>query len=141
MVSTGLQELDQLLGNGYPDRSSILVVGPPGIGKEALGYRFAQSGLLQGDFCLYATRLSVSEVLQDVRAYNIEPWLQPTWLSGHGGHGKLDLNDLTGLSFNIKEVVGKADDRRVRVITDVLSSLLMLNPPETVYRFLSQLWW
>jgi len=35
--------------------------------------------------------------------------------------------------------VGKADDRRVRVITDVLSSLLMLNPPETVYRFLSQL--
>ncbi len=139
MVSTGLQELDQLLGNGYPDRSSILVVGPPGIGKEALGYRFAQSGLLQGDFCLYATRLSVSEVLQDVRAYNIEPWLQPTWLSGHGGQGKLDLNDLTGLSFNIKEVVGKADDRRVRVITDVLSSLLMLNPPETVYRFLSQL--
>jgi circadian clock protein KaiC len=139
LVSTGLQELDQLLGNGYPDRSSILVVGPPGIGKEVLGYRFTQSGLLQGDFCLYATRLSVSEILQDVRAYNIEPWLQPTWLAGQGGQERLDLNDLTSLSFNIKQAVVKADDRRVRVITDVLSSLLMLNPAETVYRFLSQL--
>ncbi|MBO0887882.1 hypothetical protein J2P12_02145 [Candidatus Bathyarchaeota archaeon] len=139
MVSTGLKELDQLLGTGYPDRSSILIVGPPGIGKEVLGYRFAQSGMLQGDLCLYATRLSVSEVVQDVKAYDVEPWLQPTWLASQGGKERLDVNDLTGLSFKVKEIVRSADDRRVRVVTDVLSSLLMLNPPETVYRFLSQL--
>jgi circadian clock protein KaiC len=139
MVSTGLPELDQLLGGGYPARSSILLVGPPGIGKESLGYRFIQSGLLQRDLCLYATRLSVSDILQDVRAYNIEPWLQPLWLASQGAQQKLDLNDLTGISFGIKEIIRKAEDKRVRVVTDVVSSLLMLNPAETVYRFLSQL--
>ena len=139
MASTGLKELDQLLGGGYPDRSSILVVGPPGIGKEALAYRFTQSGMLQGNLCLYATRLSVSEVLQDVRAYNVEPWLQPTWLARQGGQEKLDVNDLTGLSVRLKDLVRNSKDRHVSIVTDVLSSILMLNPPDTVYRFLSQL--
>lgn len=139
MVSTGLRELDQLLGGGYPDRSSILIVGPPGIGKESLGYRFTQSGLLQGDFCLYATRLSVSEVLQDVKAFNVEPWLQPLWLASQGSQVKLDVNDLTSLSFNIKENIRKAGDKHVRIVADVLSSILMLNPADIVYRFLSQL--
>jgi len=73
MVSTGLKELDKLLGSGYPDRSSILVVGPLGIGKEAVGYWFAQSGLLRGDACIYVTRLSVSEVLQDIKASGFSP--------------------------------------------------------------------
>lgn len=139
MVSTGLNQLDQLLGGGYPSRSSILLVGPPGIGKEALGYRFTQSGLLQGDLCVYATRLSVNEVVEDVRAFNIDPWLQPIWLASNGGQARLDLNDLAGLSFSIKDSIRKAEDKRVRIVTDVLSSLLMLNQPDTVYRFLSQL--
>jgi circadian clock protein KaiC len=139
MVSTGLRELDQLLGGGYPERSAILIIGPPGIGKESLGYRFTQSGLLQGDLCLYATRLSVSEVLQDIKAFNIDPWLQPLWLASNGGQVKIDVNDLTSLSFNIKETIRKAGDRSVRIVADVLSSILMLNPPDTVYRFLSQL--
>ncbi len=62
MVSTGVEELDRLLKEGYPEKSAILVAGPPGIGKETLGYWFMQSGLSQGDFFLYITRLAVSEV-------------------------------------------------------------------------------
>jgi KaiC/GvpD/RAD55 family RecA-like ATPase len=56
MASTGLEQLDKLLGGeSYPDKSAILEVGPAGIGKEALGYWFTRSGLLQGDFCVYLT--------------------------------------------------------------------------------------
>ena len=139
MVSTGLNELDQLLGGGYPDRSSILVVGPPGIGKEALGYRFTQSGMLLGDSCLYATRLSVSDVVQDVKGYKIEPWLDPLWLASNGSKERLDINDLTSLSFKIKEIIAEAGERRIRITTDVLSSLLILYPADTIYRFLTQL--
>ncbi len=69
MVSSGIEQLDQLLKFGYPDKSAILVVGLPGIGKEALGYWFTQRGLKEGDFCLYVTRLSVPEV----------QWLCDTW--------------------------------------------------------------
>jgi KaiC/GvpD/RAD55 family RecA-like ATPase len=48
-----------LLSDGYPEKSAMLVVGPPGIGKEALGYWFTLTGLAHGDFCLYVSRLSV----------------------------------------------------------------------------------
>jgi KaiC/GvpD/RAD55 family RecA-like ATPase len=128
------------MADGYPDKSAVLVVGPPGIGKEALGYWFTQVGLVQGDFCLYVTRLSVREVLQDVKGFGIDMGQKvPLWLASEGGQIKYDVNDLASLSFNIKEVLKKNTGRRIRIVIDVLSSLLMLNQPETVYKFLSQL--
>jgi KaiC/GvpD/RAD55 family RecA-like ATPase len=140
LPSTGLPSLDTLLVDGYPDKSTVLVVGPPGIGKEALGYWFTHSGLLQNDFCLYATRLSAREVLHDVKAFGIDfSQRVPFWFSSDGGEIKFNINDLASLSFNIKEIIKKNSDRRIRIVTDVTSSLLMLNPPDTIYKFLSQL--
>ena len=52
---------------------------------------------------------------------------------------RYDSSDLAGLSFAVKELLEKNHDKRIRIFADVLSSLLMLNPPETVYRFLTQL--
>jgi circadian clock protein KaiC len=141
LASTGVSSLDQLLGgDGYPDKSSILVVGPPGIGKEALGYWFTHSGLVQNDFCLYATRLSSREVLQDVKAFNVDfSQRVPFWFASEGGQIKFEISDLANFSHNIKETLRKNSDRRIRIVTDVVSSLLMLNPPETIYTFLNQL--
>ena len=140
MASSGVPALDKLLVDGYPDKSAILVVGPPGIGKEALGYWFTQTGLVQGDFCFYVTRLSVREVLQDVKGFGIDMQQKvPLWLSSDGGQIRYDVNDLAGLSFNIKEVLKQNAGRRIRIVVDVLSSLLMLNQPETIYKLLDQL--
>ena len=140
MASSGVPALDKLLADGYPDKSSILIVGPPGIGKEALGYWFAQTGLVQGDFCLYVTRLSVREVLQDVKGFGIDMQQRvPFWLSSDGGQVKYNVNDLASFSYNLKDVLKQNANRRIRVVIDVLSSLLMLNQPETIYRFLDQL--
>ena len=133
--------MDHLLGeDGYPDKSTILVVGPPGIGKEALGYWFIHSGLIQSDFCLYVTRLSVKEVLQDEKGFGVDTQQKvPLWFASSGGQIKYDVNDLAGLSFNIKETLKQNTGRRVRIVIDAISSLLMLNQPETIYRFLTQL--
>jgi circadian clock protein KaiC len=140
LVSSGVAALDPLLGDGFPDKSTILVVGPPGIGKEALGYWFTYSGLVQGDFCLYVTRLSVKEVLQDEKGFGIDTQQKvPLWFASEGGQIKYDVNDLAGLSYNIKETLRQNAGRRVRIVIDAISSLLMLNQPETVYRFLTQL--
>ena len=139
MVSTGLGELDQLLGGGYPNRSAILVVGPPGVGKEALGYWFTESGLAQTDFCLYVTRLAVSEVLEDLKAFHLGGSSQPEWLASEGSKLRCDVNDLVSLSFGIKQMLHNYGDKRARVVTDVVSTLLVLNPLETIYRFLTQL--
>jgi circadian clock protein KaiC len=140
LASSGIPALDSLLADGYPDKSAILVIGPPGIGKEALGYWFTSSGLIQGDFCLYVTRLSVKEVLQDEKGFGVDTQLKvPMWFASNGGQIKYDVNDLAGLSHNIKEVLKQNAGRRVRIVIDAISSLLMLNQPETIYRLLSQL--
>jgi KaiC/GvpD/RAD55 family RecA-like ATPase len=141
LPSSGIPALDKVLTvDGYPERSTVIAVGPPGIGKEALGYWFTQAGLTQGDFCLYVTRLSVKEVLQDEKGFGIDPQQNvPLWFASDGGQIKYDVNDLAGLSYSIKEVLKRNAGKRIRIVTDVLSSLLMLNPPETIYRFLTQL--
>jgi len=141
LVSSGVAALDPLLGDGYPDKSTILVVGPPGIGKEALGYWFTHSGLIQGDF-LYVTRLSVKEVLQDEKGFGIDTQQKvPLWFASQGGQMKYDVNDLAGHSQNIKETLKQNAGGRVRIVIDAVSSLLMLNQPETIYRFLTQLFY
>ena len=141
LASSGVPALDKLLGGeGYPDKSAVLVVGAPGLGKEALGYWFTQSGLGQGDFCLYVTKRSTQEVLKDARAFGLDFATRvPFWIAREGGEMKSNVNDLASLSFNIKEVLKKNADRRIRIVVDVISALLMLNPPETIYQFLSGL--
>jgi KaiC/GvpD/RAD55 family RecA-like ATPase len=140
LASTGIASLDKLLVDGYPDRSTILVVGPPGIGKEALGYWLISSALNQGDFSFYVTKRSVREVLRDANGFGIDYRQRvPMWMARAGGQIKYDINDLTGLSLNIKQTLKENANRRIRIATDVLSPLLMLNPPETIYRFLAQL--
>jgi KaiC/GvpD/RAD55 family RecA-like ATPase len=141
LASTGLPSLNNLLTDGYPDRSTILVVGPPGIGKEALGYWFTHSGLVQNDFALYVTRLSSKEVLQDSKAFGVDFSSKvPFWYSSdNSGYVKFNVNDLASLSYNIKDLMKRNKTRRSRITLDVLSSLLMLNAPETIYKFLTQL--
>lgn len=125
--------------DGYPDKSSILVVGPPGIGKEVLGYWFIRSGLVQGDYCLYATHRPVSDVLRDMRGVGISTDRAPEWISSSGSQVRCDLKDATSISYNIKEAVHRNRDGRVRIATDVLSPLLVLNPVESMYSYWSQL--
>lgn len=140
MASSGVPAIDELTSDGYPDKSAILIVGPPGIGKEALGYWFTQSGLTQGDFCVYVTRLPVREVLQDVKGFGVDMQRRvPFWMASDGGQAKFDVNDLASTSFGIKDLLKQNGSRRMRVVIDALSPLLMLNEAETVYKFLSQL--
>jgi circadian clock protein KaiC len=140
LVSTGVPSLDHLLGeDGYPERSSILVVGPPGIGKEVLGYWFVRSGLNQGDYCLYTTHRPVSDILRDMKGVGVGTERLPDWISSSGSPVRCDLRDSTSISHNIKEAVHMNKDRRVRVATDILSPLLVLNPVESMYSYWSQL--
>lgn len=89
---------------------------------------------------MYVTRLSVHEVLQDVKGFGIDYSQRvPLWFASAGGQVKYDVNDLAGLSYNVKEVLKQNTGRRARIVIDAVSSLLMLNPPETIYRFLTQL--
>jgi len=140
LVSTGIPSLDHLLGeDGYPDKSSILVIGPPGVGKEALAYWFTYSGLSAGDYCLYATHRPVGDVIRDMKGVGVPTAQVPDWIASSGSQLRCDLRNLASLSINIKEAVHRNSQRRVRVATDVMSPLLVLNPLESMYAFWSSL--
>jgi KaiC/GvpD/RAD55 family RecA-like ATPase len=138
-VSTGLCGLDVFLGGGYPDSSAILINGPPGVGKEALGYWFMRSGLKENDFCLYVSHMPVSHIQRDMEAYGINGNEAPCWVASVGCPNRCDLNDPTGISYIIKQLVEQNKGRRARIVTDVLSPLLVLNPADTMYRYWTQL--
>lgn len=48
-LSTGIQELDALMGGGIPEGDSLLVAGPSGTGKSVLATQFISAGLRAGE--------------------------------------------------------------------------------------------
>ena len=48
-LSTGIAELDEMLGGGILEGDSVLVAGPSGTGKSALATQFIAEGLRQGE--------------------------------------------------------------------------------------------
>ena len=77
--------------------------------------------------------------LRDMKGMGIGVERVPDWISSTGSPTKLDLRDSTSISFNIKQLVHQNVQRRVRVATDILSPLLVLNSLETMYNYWSQL--
>jgi circadian clock protein KaiC len=39
-ISTGLAQLDRMMGGGFPQHSTAMLIGPPGIGKTTVGLHF-----------------------------------------------------------------------------------------------------
>lgn len=52
-VSTGIAQLDQMLGGGVYRGSTVLVSGTPGAGKTSLAAHFADAAAAAGERCLY----------------------------------------------------------------------------------------
>jgi len=48
-ISTGIGELDAMMGGGIPEGDSLLLAGPSGSGKSTLSTRFIAEGLRQGE--------------------------------------------------------------------------------------------
>ncbi len=48
-LSTGVRELDVLMGGGIPEGDSVLVAGPSGAGKTVFGIQFIAEGLSRGE--------------------------------------------------------------------------------------------
>jgi KaiC/GvpD/RAD55 family RecA-like ATPase len=72
-------------------------------------------------------------------AFGLEGNQSPNWIASVGCPNRCDLNDPTNISFMIKQLVERNRGKRARIVTDVLSPLLVLNPADIMYRYWSQL--
>ena len=48
-ISTGVRDLDAVMGGGIPEGDSLLVAGPSGAGKTVMGIQFIADGLRRGE--------------------------------------------------------------------------------------------
>jgi circadian clock protein KaiC len=73
-VSTGIKELDEMLGGrGFYRGSSILLSGTAGTGKTTLSAAFADEACQRGERCLYfAFEESSNQILRDMRSVGID---------------------------------------------------------------------
>jgi TolB-like protein len=139
LASTGVPVLDNILAGGYPEKSAILVEGFSSNEKETLGYEFIRTGLDLAETCLYVTRLSQGDVVSDAKALGIDLDKGTSWMCPEGGDRGLVPEDLASISFGIKGALKENVGRKVRVVFDLTSPLLMENSTDSVYKFLGQL--
>lgn len=96
----------------------------------------------EGDTAAYVTVRTASEVEEDMKGYEV--WFERPiiWMDTTGSRPnslRFDANNLLDFSVNLKRLTTQAATTRLRVIIDVLSPLLLLNPTATIYRFFEQL--
>lgn len=73
-ISTGIQELDDMLGGkGYYRGSSILLSGTAGTGKSSLAAAFVNAACLRGERCLYFSfEESTEQIIRNMRSIGID---------------------------------------------------------------------
>ena len=122
-VSSGVPELDELLGGGPFRGSSILVSGTAGSGKSSVAAVYADAACRRGDRVLYlAFEESPSQLVRNMRSIGID-------LAQWRKEGRLEIVSTRPTSFGLEPHIA-AIDRDIRrvapdlVVIDPISSFL-----------------
>ena len=98
-LSTGVRELDAIMGGGIPEGDSLLVAGPSGAGKTVLGIQFIAEGLGQGEPGIVAMFEELpNEFMQRAASFGFD-------LDKHLKDGSLKLIYLRPLDLSVDETV------------------------------------
>jgi circadian clock protein KaiC len=72
-LTSGIKELDALMGGPIPWGFSVMIVGPPGIGKSSLAAQLAASAARHGKkVCMYSFEESISTLLGRCESLGID---------------------------------------------------------------------
>ncbi|MDI6916361.1 MAG: RAD55 family ATPase [Thermoplasmatales archaeon] len=155
MPSTGIKKLDEVLMDGIPDGSSVLVMGTPSSGMELFAKQFA-SGAKNEDVVYFTTSETESEVKSMLKSYKwrediniisistqyyekiLAKELEASKLKKEGlsvsdiaklgtFEGREDINFLETLTYEISKL-----KKNYRVVVDSLDFFLERYPPEDV---------
>lgn len=121
-LSSGITELDQMIGGGYPEGSTVLIGGNTGAGKSTFGLQFLAKGLQDGEASLMVN-LEESTIQVKKTAKN-HGWDFDTWeKSGLLTFINPKLIDIypDKLLYQIVNAVNKNNVKRVLI--DSVSSL------------------
>lgn len=131
-LSSGLPELDQLIGGGLEEGTSTLIMGPPGTGKSSLATQFVVAAHARGEKAsMFLFEESTSNVLHRADGLNLP--LRDAMDSGQLTVQQIDPAELSPGQFSA--AVRAAVNRGVKmVVIDSLNGYLNAVPDE---RFLT----
>lgn len=145
-ISTGIPKLDDILEGGFPESTSVLLYGTPGVGKSIFCQQFMCEGLKNNEKCIFLTF--------DVRPETIETSISRFgWTSKNkivfldcfsyrigaqssSRYALTGLSDLNQLSMIFEDIMNDVGHERKRIVVDSLSTLLLYSDPELSLKFL-----
>ena len=127
--STGSQELDQMLGGGLVPGTSMLLIGPSGVGKTTAAIRCGLTALERGERVIYYLFDEGIKTLA-IRSANLGLNLQPYLDSGQLKIHHIDPAELSAGEFawNVRQAVEQ--DSAAFLVLDSLNAYLQAMPGE-----------
>ncbi len=153
MINLGVPKLDKLIG-GVKEASNILILGPPGPEKTALGLHFINEGLDNKQSCIYTTSdVAPNEIEERAGEMGVDVSSRIgkgftfidcySWALGTPPVSRQDIqvpgpNALDDMSIAVAQSIqetGKDPKTGPRMVLHSLSTLLLYNNPEITFRF------
>jgi circadian clock protein KaiC len=127
-IETGITGLDDLIGGGIPEGSTILLTGSCGTGKSILSLQYIYNGAVNGEPGLYITFEETREkIIEHSREFNMDiPSLEEKNLLEIY---QVDTDDMGTILANIKDRVGELKAKRL-----VVDSLTTMMEHGVIYR-------
>jgi len=150
-LSTGILDLDVILEGGYYNPGNIMILGPSGMEKAALGYHFAASAGASENSYIVCGNSSPADILNKAATIGInlnKPniFFIDCYSSTLGNQemktlervklvpGPSALNDI---SLMLNEAIKESSGKKMRVVFDTLSTFVLYNPQDSIRKFLS----
>ena len=131
-VSTGVPDLDQMLGGeGYFRTSTILVSGAAGTGKSSLTAHMVDAACARGErVIIFALEESPSQIVRNMRSLGID---LERWRAQGLLHIQATRSSLYGIEMHLLQMNKAIDDFKPRlVVLDPISSLTSVASPRDV---------
>ncbi len=146
---TGVPGLDDVLSGGFPENASVLLIGPPGVGKTTFLNQFVYKGLQEGEKALYITLDSPPEEVKETAAYfgwdfdefgdNIVFIDGYSWREGGDVDSRFAIEgpgDLDQMNITLADAMQELGKGRKRVVLDSVSTLVLYTNPSSAVKFL-----
>jgi len=148
---TGILKLDMLLRGGLRQNGITLLIGPPGEEKKLAALQFANSALVSKQPVVYVTTdVSPSELESTAGHYGLSLSGNPllkfvdcySWTLGSAPAGRNDIqvqgpSALNDLAIALAQALPESNQvAKPRVVLHSLSTLLLYNQPEVIFKFI-----
>ncbi|MCD6476635.1 MAG: hypothetical protein J7K26_00510 [Candidatus Aenigmarchaeota archaeon] len=145
-IESGITGLDKIIDGGIPEKTSILLIGPPGCGKSTFAQQFISKGVLNNEPTIYITLdNSPNEIEDEMKSFGFRINKHIHFIDAYGWRiGKRaskyyvsNLGNLNELNILLSKVIKEINGAKVkRSVFDSISTLLLYSDPKLAVKII-----